>query len=62
MYRIILITIAMLTTVLGVFANAAAPDHGRTLIVRLKGRAIGETRTIPPLRQPGQPVKAIALM
>jgi hypothetical protein len=40
---------AMLTTVLGVFADAAAPDHGRTLIVRLKGRSIGETRTIPPI-------------
>ena len=49
MYRIILMTIAILTTILGVFANAAAPDHGRTLIVRLKGRAIGETRTIPPI-------------
>jgi hypothetical protein len=49
MYRIILITIAMLTTVLGVFANAAAPDQGRTHIVRLKGRAIGETRAIPPI-------------
>ena len=49
MYRIILITIAMLTTILSVFANAAAPDHGRTLIVRLKGRAIGETRAIPPI-------------
>jgi hypothetical protein len=49
MYRIILITIAMLTTVLGVFANAAAPDHGRTLIVRLKGRAVGATRPIPPI-------------
>lgn len=47
MYRIILMTIAMLTIVLGVFANAAAPDHGRTLIVRLKGRAIGATRPIP---------------
>jgi len=49
MYRIILMTIAMLTLVLGVFANAAAPDHGRTLIVRLKGRAIGATRPIPPV-------------
>ncbi len=49
MYRIILMTIAMLTTVLSVFANAATPDHGRTLIVQLKGRAIGETRTIPPI-------------
>jgi hypothetical protein len=49
MYRIILMTIAMLTIVLGVFANAAAPDHGRTLIVRLKGRAIGATRPIPPV-------------
>ena len=49
MYRIILMTIAMLTAVLSVFANAATPDHGRTLIVQLKGRAIGETRTIPPI-------------
>jgi hypothetical protein len=47
MYRIILITIAMLTTVLGVFAYAAAPDHGRTLVVWLKGRAVGTTRAIP---------------
>src|SRR5690242_2508204 len=49
MYRIILITIATLMTVLGVFANAAPPDNSRTLIVRLKGRAIGQTRPIPPL-------------
>jgi hypothetical protein len=49
MYRIILMTIMMLTTVLNVFANAVTPDHGRTLIVQLKGRAIGETRTIPPI-------------
>jgi hypothetical protein len=49
MYRIILMTMAMLTTVLGVFANAAAPDYGRTRIVQLQGRAIGQTRTIPPL-------------
>jgi hypothetical protein len=49
MYRTILITIAMLTTVLSVFANAAPPDQGRTLIVQLKGRAVGETRTIPPI-------------
>jgi hypothetical protein len=39
----------MLTTVLGVFANAATPDHGRTLVVQLKGRAMGTTRTIPPI-------------
>jgi hypothetical protein len=49
MYRIILITFTMLTTVLSVYANAATPDHGRTLIVQLKGRAVGETRTIPPI-------------
>jgi hypothetical protein len=49
MYRTILMTIAMLMTVLSVFANAAVPDHGRTLIVQLKGTAIGQTRTIPPL-------------
>jgi hypothetical protein len=49
MYRTILMTIAMLTTVLSVFASAATPDHGRTLIVQLQGRAIGQTRTIPPL-------------
>jgi hypothetical protein len=49
MYRIILITITMLTTVLSVCANAVTPDHGRTLIVQLKGRAVGETRTIPPI-------------
>jgi len=49
MYRISLMTIAMLATILSVFANAAPPDQGRTLIVRLKGRAIGETRAIPPI-------------
>ena len=49
MYRIILITITMLTTVLSVCANAVTPDHGRTLIMQLKGRAVGETRTIPPI-------------
>jgi hypothetical protein len=49
MYRIILITMAMLTTVLGGFANAAPPDYGRIRIVQLQGRAIGQTRTIPPI-------------
>src|SRR5262245_36768807 len=49
MYRIILITIATLMTVLGVFANAAPPDNSHTLIVKLKGRTIGQTRPIPPL-------------
>ena len=49
MYRTILMTIAMLTTGLSVFANAVTPDHSRTLIVQLQGRAIGETRTIPPI-------------
>jgi len=49
MYRTILMTMAMLTTVLGVFANAATPDHGRPLILQLQGRAIGQTRTIPPI-------------
>jgi putative peptidoglycan binding protein len=49
MYRTILMTIAMLTTVLSVCANAATSDHGRTLIVQLQGRAIGQTRTIPPM-------------
>jgi len=39
----------MLTTVLGVFANAATPDHDRALVVWLKGRAIGATRPIPPI-------------
>ena len=49
MYRIILMTMAVLTTVLGVFAHASTPDHGRTLIVRLQGKAVGETRSIPPV-------------
>src|SRR6266571_4412107 len=49
MYRTILITMAMLTTVLGGFANAAPPDYGRIRIVQLQGRAIGQTRTIPPI-------------
>jgi len=49
MYRIILMTIAMLTAVLSVAANAATPDYGRVRVVSLQGRAIGQTRTIPPL-------------
>jgi hypothetical protein len=49
MYRTTLMTIAMLTTVLSVFANAVTPDHGRTRIVQLQGKAIGQTRTIPPI-------------
>ena len=49
MYRTILMTIAMLTTTLCVFANAVTPDHGRTRIVQLQGRAIGQTRPIPPI-------------
>jgi hypothetical protein len=39
----------MLTTVLGVSADAATLDHGRTLVVRLKGKAIGTTRSIPSM-------------
>src|SRR5215475_2042869 len=49
MYRTILMAIAMLTTVLSVSAHAMPPDYGRTRIVQLQGRAIGQTRTIPPL-------------
>jgi hypothetical protein len=49
MYGTILMTIAMLTTVLSVFANAAPSDYGRTRVVQLQGKAIGQTRTIPPV-------------
>jgi hypothetical protein len=49
MYRIILLTMAMFMTGLSTFATATTPDHGRTLIVQLKGRAIGATRPIPSL-------------
>jgi hypothetical protein len=49
MYRTILMMIAMLTTVLSVFANAMTSDHGRTRVVQLQGRAIGQTRAVPPI-------------
>ena len=49
MYRTILLAIALLTTVLSVCANAVPPDHGRTFIVQLQGRAMGQTRTVPPI-------------
>jgi len=49
MYRIILLTMAMFMTGLSAFATATTPDHGRTLIVQLKGGAIGATRPIPSL-------------
>jgi hypothetical protein len=49
MYRTILMAIALLTTVLSVFANAVPPDPGRTFIVQLQGRAMGQTRTVPPI-------------
>ena len=46
MYRTTLMTIAMLTTVLSL-CQCGDPDHGRTRVVQLQGRAIGQTRTIP---------------
>jgi hypothetical protein len=39
----------VLIVVLGVLDEASAADTSRTFIVRLKGTAVGETRTIPPL-------------
>jgi hypothetical protein len=45
---IILITV-LLTIVLGFLANASAAENGRTLVVQLKGKATGETRSIPPI-------------
>jgi hypothetical protein len=44
-----IMTIAMLTVVLGFLANASAAENGRTLVVQLKGKATGETRSIPPI-------------
>lgn len=41
--------IGMISVALGVLADASAADTSHTFIVRLKGKAVGETRTIPPL-------------
>jgi hypothetical protein len=49
MRRTIIMTTALLTVVLGFLANASAAENGRTLVVQLKGKAVGETRSIPPL-------------
>jgi len=53
-------TIAMLTVVLGVFANASAAENGRIWIVQLKGKAVGETRSIPPIEATRTTSKEIA--
>ena len=39
----------MLMVVLGVLGDASAADPSRTFLVRLTGKAVGETRPIPPL-------------
>jgi hypothetical protein len=49
MRRPITMTIAVLTVVLGVFVNVSTAENGRMLVVQLKGKAIGETRSIPPI-------------
>ena len=49
MRRLITMTIALLTVVLGFLANASAAENGRMLVVQLKGKAVGETRSIPPI-------------
>jgi hypothetical protein len=49
MRKTITMTTAMLTVVLGLLANASAAENGRTLVVQLKGKAVGETRSIPPI-------------
>jgi hypothetical protein len=40
---------ALLTVVLGFLAHASAAENGRPLVVQLKGKAVGETRSIPPI-------------
>jgi len=47
MYRTIMMTIALFTTVLGFLANASAAENGRTFSVLLQGKDVGETRPIP---------------
>jgi hypothetical protein len=39
----------VLIVALSVLSDASAADTSRTFIVRLKGKAVGETHTIPPL-------------
>jgi len=43
----------MLTAALSALAQASTADNGRTLVVQLKGKAVGETRTIPPVEATG---------
>jgi hypothetical protein len=49
MRRLSSIIMGVLIIVLGVLSEASAADTSRTFIVRLKGKAVGETHTIPPL-------------
>jgi len=49
MRRTNIMTTALLTVVLGCLANAPAAENGRTLVVQLKGKAVGQTRSIPPI-------------
>jgi hypothetical protein len=49
MYRTSILTTALLAVIFGFLANATAAENGRTLVVQLKGKAAGETRSIPPL-------------
>jgi peptidoglycan hydrolase-like protein with peptidoglycan-binding domain len=53
MRRTSTITVALLTFVLGFYTFAWAVGNGRTLVVQLKGKGIGETRAIPPVTATG---------
>jgi hypothetical protein len=47
MRRTGILAVALLTAVLGFSATAWTAGNGRTLVLQLKGKDIGETRTIP---------------
>jgi hypothetical protein len=49
MRRTMIMTTTLLTVVLGLLAHVSAAENGRTLVVQLKGKAVGETRSIPPI-------------
>jgi hypothetical protein len=53
MRRTSMITVALLTAVLGLYATAWTAGNDRTLVLQLKGKGIGETRAIPPVTASG---------
>src|SRR5688572_18009689 len=53
MRRTIMTTILLFLVIAGFHATIVTADNSRTLVVQLKGRDTGETRTIPPVANTG---------